>query len=488
MFDYIVAGAGTAGCTLAARLTENPAAHVLLIEAGPSDRRREIHIPAAFPQLLGSDLDWNNTTAAQPHLCDRRLFWSRGRVLGGSGSAGAMIHMPGCPADYDAWCCPGWRYDDLRPLFYNPPCDPADPGVLTQAFLQACEAHGIPCSPEPPGPSQPGAGVFPLASKRHARWSAADAYLRPALRRGNLTVWTGIRVTRVLTDAGRATGIEYFQRGSRFQVSASREVILCAGAVASPQLLLLSGIGPRQDLEALGVPLVADLPGVGGNLQDHLAAELSYWCTQPVSLAGSATKLNTLSYLARRSGPLVSNLLEAGAYTRSRPGLPACDLEILFVPLGSLERGLTPPAEHGFCLFAALLVPQSRGRISLISADPLAPPEIDPCYAVEPEDRAALEDGVKLARGIASEGAFAPYRGPAAAGDWQETARSMFHPCGTCKMGTDASSVVDPALQVYGIAGLRVADASIMPAIPRAHPNATVMMIAEKAARLILGG
>lgn len=487
MFDYIVAGAGTAGCTLAARLSEDPAAHVLLIEAGPADRRREVHIPAAFPELLGSELDWKDITEPQPELCGRRIFWPRGRVLGGSGSIGAMIHIPGCRADYDAWCCAGWRYDDLRPLLRELSMGTPEPGALSSAFLDACESCGLPRREGTLGPEQEGAAMYPLAAKNHARWSAADAFLRPALRRGNLTVWTGIQVTSVLTESGRATGVAYLQRGSPFQVSASREVILCAGAVGSPRLLLLSGIGPQTDLEALKIPLAADVPGVGANLQDHLAAELSYWCTQPVSLAGSATRLNILSYIARKSGPLVSNLLEAGAYAKSCPDLPACDLEILFVPLGSLETGLKPPAEHGFSFFAALLTPRSRGRISLTSDDPMAPPRIDPEYASAPEDRAALDAASQLARRIASTESFAPYRGPSAAGGWQETARSLYHPGGTCRMGQDASSVVDPELKVHGIAGLRIADASIMPVIPRAHPSATVTIIAEKAARLILG-
>ena len=344
MFDYIVAGAGTAGCTLASRLTENPGLRVLLIEAGPPDRQREIHIPAAFPSLsLKGLVRWNDTTEPQAHLNWRRLSWPRGKVLGGSGSIGAMIHLRGCRADYDAWRDlgnAGWGFDDLQPLFGAAFCEPAEPNLLSTVFLDACEACQVPRYREFHGPAEAGAGLFPVSRKKGARWSVADALLRPALGRGNLTVWTGIQVARVLIEAGRATGVEYMHRGSRVQVRAAREVILCAGAVGSPQLLLLSGIGPVGQLESLGIPVAAALPGVGENLQDHLAVGLSYSCTQPVSLAGSATGLNTLNYLTRKRGPLVSNILEAGAFAKSRPDLGACDLEILFAPLGSLERGL----------------------------------------------------------------------------------------------------------------------------------------------------
>ncbi len=491
MFDYIVAGAGTAGCTLASRLTEDPATRVLLIETGPPDRRRDIHIPAAFPKLLGSNLTWRDTTEPQTRLNARRLPWPRGRVLGGSGSIDALIHLRGCRADYDSWRDlgnAGWGFDDLHPLFAAGFSESAASNTLSDVFLKACETCELATyGDEFRGPSQTGAGRFPLAQKKNARWSAVDAFLRPALGRGNLTVWTGIEVARILIEGGRAVGVEYIQRGSRFQARADREVILCAGAVGSPHLLLLSGIGPKQQIEPLGIPVVADLPGVGENLQDHLAAGLSYACTQPVSLAGSATSLNILQYLTRKRGPLTSNLLEAGAFAKSRPELEACDMEVLFAPLGSLERGLEPPAEHGFSLFAAMLTPKSRGRITLASADPRTPPRIDPEYLSEPEDRDLFRAAVALARKIAESEPFSAFRGAASAFGLEDSARSMHHAAGSCKMGADAASVVSVSLQVHGVTGLRVADASIMPVIPRAHPSATVMAIAEKAARLIRG-
>jgi choline dehydrogenase len=488
LHDYIVVGAGTAGCTLAARLTEHPGTQVLLIEAGPPDRRREIQIPAAYSKLFGSALDWKDSTEPQERLNSRRIPWPRGRVLGGSGSLSAMIHLRGCPADYAGWP-PGWQYDDLAPFFVEPPeRAQAEENPLSQAFLEACEGCGIPRYDATfEGPARPGAGFFPLLHENGARWSAARSQLRAALRRGNLTVWTGIQAARVVIERERAVGVEYLQRGSRYQASAAREVILCAGAVGSPQLLLLSGVGPREALESLGIPVTAALPGVGENLQDHLGVALSYSCTQPVSLAGSATPLNIVRYLTRKDGPLASNVAEAGAFLKSRPEGDACDVEIVFAPLASIDASLAPPGAPAFSLTAVLLTPQSRGRITLASADPLAPPRIDPAYLSNPEDRARLMEAIARARGIAGSQAFAPFRGAVISGDFEAQAQSLHNAAGSCRMGEDPASVVNPALQVHGVAGLRVADASVMPQIPRAHPNATVMTIAEKAARLIQG-
>lgn len=507
MFDFIVIGAGTAGCTLAARLSENPEANVLLIEAGPPGRRREIRVPSAFPQLLGSALDWKDATEPQEHLNGRRLGWPRGKVLGGSGSIGAMIHLRGCSADYDAWRDlgnPGWGYADLAPLFANAPRDPSSeteppqPNKLSEVFLEACAARGIGRYTTFAGPTETGAGLYPLDRVKGARWNVADAFLRPALKRGNLTVWTGVQAARVLIENGRAVGIEYLLKGSRHQFRGVREVILCAGAVGSPQLLLLSGVGPVEQLERLGIPVAAPLEGVGQNLQDRLAVMLRWTCPQPVSLDGVATRWNALSYRLRKTGPLASNLIEAGAFAKSASGLDACDLEIMFAPLYDIEKGLTRDAgvQHGFTLFAAALQPKSRGRLKLASADPNDAPLIDPAYFSEPEDRERLAQAAQKARSIVEAAPFADYRGAAAsrdADDIEERAVSLHHAAGTCRMGpnpsggdaSNSSSVVNSALQVHGVAGLRVADASVMPSLPRAHPNATVMMIAEKAARLI---
>lgn len=503
-------GAGTAGCTLAARLSENPAVQVLLIEAGPAASRSRISIPALYPQLLHSGLSWNSATEPQEHLNGRRLGWPRGKVLGGSGSLGAMIHLRGCRADFDAWRDlgnPEWGFDDLTPFWTDPPEDgtaagePPPPNVLTGVFLKACGERGIRryASAEGrtagarssfEGPAAEGAGLYPVARVNHARWDATSAFLRPALKRGNLTVWTAVHATGVLFEKGRAAGVQYVLKGHRQQVQAAKETILCAGTAGSAQLLLLSGIGPEPQLARLGIPVAAASAQVGENLQDHPAVALRWKCPQPVSLDGTGTGWNTLRYRLRRQGPLDSNLVEAGACFKSEKDAKACDLEILFAPVYSLERGVAPPAEHGFTLLAALLTPESRGRVSLASANPLDEPRIDPCFLAEAADRERLLKGAARAREIAAAPAFGAYRAEAyggASAEIEELVVSLNHGVGTCRMGSDAESVVDPELRVRGVEGLRVADASIMPVLPRTHPNATVMAIAEKAAHLILG-
>jgi len=506
LFDYIVIGAGSAGCVLASRLTERPDTSVLLIEAGPPDRKREIHIPAAFSKLFRTEVDWNFSTDPQAHLNGRSLYWPRGKTLGGSSSINAMIYIRGARADYDAWRDmgnAGWGFDDVLPMFKavehatGGPLHveaPRSVNPLTRAFLDACDAKGIAKNPDFNGAMQMGAGLYQVTQKNGARASAADAYLKPALRRGNLTVWTNVQVARVLTEEGRATGVEFFQKQSqeRQQVQASREVILCAGAIGSPQLLLLSGIGPRRELEALQIPVVADLEGVGGNLQDHLNVGQSYHCTQPVSLSNAESFPNLLKYIFRKTGPLTSNIAEAGAFVKSRPELPECDVQLHFAPVFFVEHGFKNPPGHGFSLGALLLTPKSAGRIYLRSADPREVPAMDPAYLSNEEDLAPLEEGLKLIWKLLESKPFDAYRGEPVferddpASFIRAHAETLYHPVGTCKMGHDASSVVDARLQVHGVEGLRVVDASVMPRIVRGNTNAPVFMIAEKAARMVV--
>ena len=521
MHDYIIIGAGSAGSVLAGRLTERGNHTVLLLEAGGPDKRQEIHIPAAFGKLFRSEVDWAYETAPQAALGGRRLYWPRGKMLGGSSSMNAMIYQRGHRQCYDDWAAQGnhgWDYDDVLPFFkrlehfepganaYHGSGGPQNvanlrgPQPLSRAFVAACAEAGLPLNDDHNGATQEGFGLFRVTQKQGKRHSAAAAYLKPALGRPNLEVVTHAHATRLLFDGTRCTGVAYQRDGQALTAHARREVIVCGGTVNSPQLLLVSGIGDGAQLQALGVPVVQHLPGVGQNVQDHLAILVGFQCNAPITLLNAEKPWQIAQYLLFRRGMLTSNVGEAGGFTRILPDAPIPDLQFHFGPTFFVNHGFDNPKAHGFSIGPTLVQPKSRGMITLTSPDPLAAPEIQPCYLTHPDDVQILVEGIKLARRIAEAPALARFRedefAPGAA--FQSDAEiadavrrevhSLYHPVGSCKMGHDPLAVVDDRLAVHGLTGLRVVDASIMPRIVNANTNVPTMMIAEKAAALILGG
>ena len=521
VFDYVIVGAGSSGCVLAARLSEDPETTVLLLEAGGPDTRAEIHIPAAFSKLFKTDHDWNYTTAPQEHMGGRELYWPRGKTLGGSSSINAMIYIRGHRSDYDEWAdmgCDGWSYADVLPYFRKSEDNsrgasayhgaggplrverPRDAAPVMRAFVAAAGQAGYPETDDFNGPDQEGAGLYDLTQKRGRRHSAAAAFLKRALKRPNLTVWTHAHARRVTFDGLQATGVELDRDGSRQTAQASREVILSGGTINTPQTLMLSGVGPADHLRGMGIEVVADRAGVGQNLQDHLITGLREKLPGGGSLLDAESILSVARYLLFRRGMLTSNIAEAGLFVSTRPGERAPDVQFHVAPALFENHGLVPPTEHGFSLGPTLVRPKSRGEIRLASPDPHVHPVIDPNYLADAADGASLVAGLRIAREIVRQPALAAFRGgeihPGA--DLQsdadllayvrETSETLYHPVGTCRMGSDADSVVDSELRVRGVRGLRVVDASVMPTVPNGNTNAASMMIGEKAADLIRYG
>jgi choline dehydrogenase len=499
--DYVIVGAGSAGCVLANRLSADPGTSVLLLEAGPRDRAKEIRIPAAFSKLFKSKFDWGYETTPQAGLEGRRIYFPRGKVLGGSSAMNAMMWIPGDRADFDAWP-EGWRWEEMEPYLRRVEEEAcsitplADPNPMSRAFLDSVSETGA----APAGNLRPeslaGASLVPVTQRRGLRCSAADNYLKPARGRRNLTVLTDCQALGIELDGHRAAGVRYRHGGEEAVARPRREVLLSAGAIGSPQLLMASGIGPAEHLRQVGVPIEADLPEVGQGLQDHCMAICLFDAGGTESLYAAESPKQLLRLLLRRRGMLTSNVGEAAAFVRADGQAGPPDLEVIFAPVLYVDEGLAPPPSHGFSIAGVVLQPRSRGSVRLRSANPLDPPEIDPAFLTDDADVAVLVEGVKLARRIAAGSPLARWledeRAPGTAvrsdddiAAWiRANAHTIYHPVATCAMG----GVVDSELRVKGLEGLRVVDASVMPQLVRGHTHAATTMVAERAADLIREG
>ena len=509
--DYIVVGTGSAGSVVVNRLSADPGSQVVVLEAGPCDKDKFIHIPLTWAvKLFRSAVDWDYLTEPQKELNGRQIYWPRGKMLGGSSSMNAQMWVRGFAADYDEWgelASDQWSFDQVAPYFDRIEAGPLVispqrcPRSSTAAWLAAAKESGY--RVEPPNTDAPeGFCQTMVTQRRGARWSCADAYLKPVLRRRNLTLLTEATATSVLFDGKRAVGVEFEHGGQRRVMRARREVVLCGGAINSPQLLMLSGIGDREQLAEHAIDVVQHAPQVGMNLPTTCACHwASTQSTTPCS--PPRNRCSCVNYLTRRRGMLTSNGGEAYGFVRSRPDLDLPDLELMFVPAPFFDEGIGDPYEgHAVLMWSILLKPHSRGSVTLRSRDPKDKPIIDPQYLTDDAgaDRAALMACLRICARIAEapalRGVIGPIARPVGADKLDDAtfeealntcSHTVYHPVGTCRMGRDDASVVDPQLRVRGVAGLRVADASVMPAIIRGHTHAPSVLIGEKAADLIRG-
>jgi len=523
LHDYIIVGAGSAGCVLAARLSADPSVSVLLLEAGPVDDATEIHAPAALNRLFQTAYDWNYLTVPQRGAAGRTVYWPRGKVLGGSSSINAMIYIRGNRRDFQTWRdehgCAGWGYEDLMPYFRRAEdnsrgasayhgtggplrvTDPKYKSPACEAFIAAAQEQGAEANGDFNGPGQDGVGWYQLTQKNGQRCSAATAYLHPARTRPNLSVRTDALVTKVIIEGGQAVGVSYLHHGEPQTARANAEVILSGGAINSPQLLMLSGIGPAEHLIEMGITVHADSRGVGVNLSDHPVLPVIWSTPRLRGLWEKGGLPSLVRWQLTHRGPLTSNLAESGGFAHSQPGLPAPDLQLHVLPGPFQNQGLGDPAARAMTVLVGLVSVASRGRVRLRSDDPRHRPAIDPGYLSDERDGHALAAGLKMAREFVMArpmatictSELAPGAHVRSDAELLQYVRSsvstLYHPVGTCAMGSESrwNSVVDPELRVRGVTGLRVVDASVMPAVPRGNTNAPTIAIAERAADLIAG-
>jgi choline dehydrogenase-like flavoprotein len=517
MYDYVIVGAGSAGCVLANRLSEDPEVRVVLLEAGPPDVNENIHVPLGYLQLGSTEVDWDYHSAPEHECNHRRITLPRGRVLGGSSSVNAMVYIRGNRLDYDEWGVSGWSAADLLPYFVKsednergasrwhgaggplPVSEERSHNKISRAFVDAGEQAGLQRNPDFNGDEQDGVGLYQVTQRGGMRASAAVAYLRPAEERPNLTVMPYMLVHRVLFEGTRAVGVEASQLGELRELRAEREVILCGGAYNSPQLLMLSGVGPAEHLTMREIEVLLDQPQVGENLSDHPATQLVWTTPEPESLLLALEPAALSEFEATQTGPFASNLAEAGGFARVGDGAPAPDIQFHVAPVHIVEEGMRDPEAHGVWASPCLLTEHSRGSVRLLSKEPTAKPVIHNAFYTAGDDMQRMIAGLRLLLEICAQPAMKPYAHTpfnTPADDSDEALRAhaarttfaIYHPVGTCRMGEDAGAVVDAELRVNGLQGLRVVDASVMPVVPRGNTNAPTIALAERAADLIRHG